>query len=49
VRITVTALIGQFTVCVADTGPGIIEQFHLIDSANTKAKGGTGLGLAIAN
>jgi signal transduction histidine kinase len=39
-----------------DTGPGIaeehrvriFEQFHQIDSSNTKAKGGTGLGLAIA-
>ena len=26
----------------------IFEQFHQIDSSNTKAKGGTGLGLAIA-
>jgi signal transduction histidine kinase len=41
---------------VADTGPGIaseeqariFEQFHQVDSSNTKAKGGTGLGLAIA-
>jgi signal transduction histidine kinase len=41
---------------VVDTGPGIpeherrriFEQFHQIDSSNTKAKGGTGLGLAIA-
>jgi signal transduction histidine kinase len=40
----------------ADTGPGIpeahltriFEQFHQVDSSNTKAKGGTGLGLAIA-
>ena len=38
------------------TGPGILvahrarisEQFHQVDSSNTKAKGGTGLGLAIA-
>ena len=41
---------------MADTGPGIpeehqapiFEQFHQVDSSNTKAKGGTGLGLAIA-
>ena len=41
---------------VEDTGPGIpaehqariFEQFHLVDSSNTKAKSGTGLGLAIA-
>jgi signal transduction histidine kinase len=26
----------------------IFEQFHQVDSSNTKAKGGTGLGLAIA-
>ena len=46
---------GQFTVTVTDTGPGIpgeeqiriFEQFHQVDSSNTKAKGGTGLGLAI--
>jgi signal transduction histidine kinase len=43
-------------VSVTDTGPGIpeehrsriFEQFHQVDSSNTKAKGGTGLGLAIA-
>ena len=47
---------GHFTVSVTDTGPGIppeeqkrvFEQFHQVDSSNTKAKGGTGLGLAIA-
>jgi signal transduction histidine kinase len=41
---------------VTDTGPGIpqehqariFEQFHQVDSSNTKTKGGTGLGLAIA-
>ena len=46
----------NFAVSVADTGPGIpeehqariFEQFHQVDSSNTKAKGGTGLGLAIA-
>ena len=55
VRIAATALDGQFAVSVADTGPGIpqqhlariFEQFHQVDSFNTKAKGGTGLGLAI--
>jgi len=55
VRIAATALDGQFAVSVADTGPGIpqqhlariFEQFHQVDSSNTKAKGGTGLGLAI--
>src|SRR5262249_158903 len=43
----------QFNVSVTDTGPGIpeehqariFEQFHQVDSSNTKAKGGTGLGL----
>jgi signal transduction histidine kinase len=56
VRITAKADNGQFAVSVADTGPGIptdqltrvFEQFHQVDSSNTKAKGGTGLGLAIA-
>jgi signal transduction histidine kinase len=56
VRISAAAGNGSFAVCVTDTGPGIaveeqkriFEQFHQIDSSNTKAKGGTGLGLAIA-
>ena len=56
VRITASAANGHFTVSVTDTGPGIppeeqkrvFEQFHQVDSSNTKAKGGTGLGLAIA-
>ena len=56
VRISATAVNGHFTVSVTDTGPGIpeehrtriFEQFHQVDSSNTKAKGGTGLGLAIA-
>jgi len=47
---------GHFNVTVSDTRPGIpvdhqariFEQFHQVDSSNTKAKGGTGLGLAIA-
>ena len=51
-----TAANSHFAVTVADTGPGIpethlariFEQFHQVDSSNTKAKGGTGLGLAIA-
>jgi GAF domain-containing protein len=56
VRIAATAVDGHFAVSVTDTGPGIpddhqariFEQFHQVDSSNTKAKGGTGLGLAIA-
>ena len=56
VRISAAVANGHFTVSVVDTGPGIaeehrvriFEQFHQIDSSNTKAKGGTGLGLAIA-
>jgi signal transduction histidine kinase len=56
VRITAKAINGHFAVSVTDTGPGIpqehqariFEQFHQVDSSNTKAKGGTGLGLAIA-
>jgi len=56
VRVTAKAANGRFNVSVADTGPGIpaehqariFEQFHQVDSSNTKAKGGTGLGLAIA-
>jgi signal transduction histidine kinase len=54
--ITATASDGHFALSVTDTGPGIpqehqariFEQFHQVDSSNTKAKGGTGLGLAIA-
>jgi len=56
VRISVTRVNSHFAVRVTDTGPGIpveeqkriFEQFHQVDSSNTKAKGGTGLGLAIA-
>jgi signal transduction histidine kinase len=53
--VTAKAVNGHFAVSVTDTGPGIPEehqarifdQFHQVDSSNTKAKGGTGLGLAI--
>ena len=56
VSITATASNDHFALSVTDTGPGIpqehqariFEQFHQVDSSNTKAKGGTGLGLAIA-
>jgi signal transduction histidine kinase len=56
VRVTAKAVNGDFTVTIADTGPGIpeehqsriFEQFHQVDNSNTRAKGGTGLGLAIA-
>jgi signal transduction histidine kinase len=56
VRVTAKAINGHFNVSVTDTGLGIpeehqariFEQFHQVDSSNTKAKGGTGLGLAIA-
>jgi GAF domain-containing protein len=56
VQVTAKAVKGHFNVSVIDTGPGIPEehqarifdQFHQVDSSNTKAKGGTGLGLAIA-
>ena len=56
VRVCATTVNSHFAVSVADTGPGIpeehqariFEQFHQVDSSNTKAKGGTGLGLAIA-
>jgi signal transduction histidine kinase len=56
VRVTAKAVNGHFNISVTDTGPGIpaehqtriFDQFHQVDSSNTKAKGGTGLGLAIA-
>jgi signal transduction histidine kinase len=56
VRVSATAANNHFAITVADTGPGIPEehqmrifdQFHQVDSSNTKAKSGTGLGLAIA-
>jgi signal transduction histidine kinase len=56
VRVIASVANSHFTVSVADTGPGIppdqltrvFEQFHQVDSSNTKAKGGTGLGLAIS-
>src|SRR5262249_7579960 len=48
VRVTAKAVNGHFHVSVTDTGPGIpeehqariFEQFHQVDSSNTKAKGG---------
>jgi len=56
IRVTAKAVNGRFAVSVVDTGPGIpaehqsriFDQFHQVDSYNTKAKGGTGLGVAIA-
>jgi GAF domain-containing protein/HAMP domain-containing protein/anti-sigma regulatory factor (Ser/Thr protein kinase) len=56
VTIAAAAAQGRFRVSVSDTGPGIpleeqariFEEFHQVDSSNTKKKGGTGLGLAIA-
>ena len=56
VRDRATARMAISRVTVTDTGPGIpeehqariFEQFHQVDSSNTKAKGGTGLGLAIS-
>jgi GAF domain-containing protein len=56
VRVIASSSNDHFAVAVEDTGPGIPEehkprifdQFHQVDSSNTKAKGGTGLGLAIA-
>jgi signal transduction histidine kinase len=56
VRVTAKSVNGHFSISVVDTGPGIpaehqtrvFDQFHQVDSSNTKAKGVTGLGLAIA-
>ena len=56
VSITANVVDDAFAVAVTDTGPGIaveeqariFEEFHQVDSSNTKKKGGTGLGLAIA-
>jgi signal transduction histidine kinase len=56
VLVTAKAVNDHFNISVTETGQGIpeehqariFEQFHQVDSSNTKAKGGTGLGLAIA-
>ena len=56
VRVSARAKKAKYVIEVADTGPGIpeaereriFEEFHQVDSSNTKKKGGTGLGLAIA-
>jgi signal transduction histidine kinase len=56
IRIQAAVSEGEFTVSVADTGPGIaeadqeriFEEFQQVDSSSSRAKGGTGLGLAIA-
>jgi signal transduction histidine kinase len=56
VCIAAKATNGKFSIAIADTGPGIpaseqtqiFNEFHQVDSSNTKKKGGTGLGLAIA-
>jgi signal transduction histidine kinase len=55
IRISARATKAKFVIKVGDTGPGIpeseqtriFEEFHQVDSSNTKKKGGTGLGLAI--
>ena len=56
IRIAAAVNADHFVVSVSDTGPGIpvpeqekiFEEFHQVDSSNTKVKGGTGLGLAIS-
>jgi signal transduction histidine kinase len=56
VRIGAAARNGVFAVSVADTGPGIpalqrtmvFEEFHQLDTSNTRSNTGTGLGFAIA-
>jgi len=56
VQIGVVTNNGMFEIAVSDTGAGIapeqqqqiFEEFHQVDSSNTKVQGGTGLGLAIA-
>ena len=56
IRIGASVENNRFSVSVTDTGPGIpaseqariFEEFHQVDSSNTKEKGGSGLGLAIS-
>jgi signal transduction histidine kinase len=55
ITLSARATKSKYVIKVADTGPGIpetehariFEEFHQVDSSNTKKKGGTGLGLAI--